>query len=1157
MNNFGELLGECWDSKHPENGTFKIKRTANPDNLLEKCRALEGKVPDDKDSEETKIKKLTEEFLDPRVRDRIEGLINIGHEQRFSDAAREILLDLVHEGFEPGDVIEYLSNQLAGISRDVLKDLGVEESIGDFLKSLIEKGSEPEAANESKVNEQDEPEDLDPSIPPEEPKEEPEDKRLPEPEPSAEEEAPEITKEYIGRSEDTHFYMVSTETDEGLVEDLELVDQEGVKKYSARDNNLDPAVVDDFIIQVIQDVQIDEIERSVFMKYILPKILEEEEPEPEEEEPEEEEKEKPEKAEKPEEEEEPVESKKTLSEMKIVDGMNNEFDVNLVDDGTEDTVIDINGREFRFDQEFASLWRDEDGTLSGEGLEELALDALANLEDDEYNELIGAAKIDQAEEEVDDVEKPEPGEPDRPLKDRPAREGVEEVKEDISRKEFLLRKIKKLEKEKETFEKENQRKLDQVEKELKALAAEGSGLKKEQKDRPAREVKEQKEIPVGYDINDVAIKKGDRVFADDGRVQGTVDAVWDDNSVDIQYTSGPGGPLSDTFDIKGHGVTKFSADNADEKKKPPVCKKCNKKHWPFEKCSVKKSEEKPTKESVEADEAEKEKEEVKENSSDLVDIANSRLGWAVAEQLKKILDVPTAEGIDDAELNPNAVRMIYRFVADRTDDDSETAKAAIEDWVEDGLGDPSVLEGKELPEAKMGVDYVKTLKKAVKTATTALKDKDYDAAAKALEDAADDASDAARAAKKMKRADDAKAEEEAKKEKEEEKPKEESIEDESAEEVVEDNTDEKKKPPVCKKCGKAHWPFEKCSESKLNETDIVALYREYQKENEPYEAIHKVATELDFDPQDVLDHLRLKNIIHPNIKTMQDVKSKLMPERKHWPFEKCGAVKKSKEKSEEGKVDEEKLSVADVKKLFKSIDPAFAKHLTGLLSSKHAIIKRGQEVGLELSTEGEELLSGKKEGKVPDDKDSEQKKVDELTEAEKPEEYAKRLLSDTSMNPAEVQRKIQDKYEFGPEDSEEIVGRALDALGESKLTEAEKLTKAQKRGDVVFKHESPKVTDDKDHYPINSEDQARNALARASQYKKAPKWYKGSLEALVKAVASAVHKKYPSIEITKAGKTPGKDGKKEAKEAIKVEQRKSSLDESKSMGHLKDLLGLS
>jgi hypothetical protein len=95
---------------------------------------------------------------------------------------------------------------------------------------------------------------------------------------------------------------------------------------------------------------------------------------------------------------------------------------------------------------------------------------------------------------------------------------------------------------------------------------------------------------------------------------------------------------------------------------------------------------------------------------------------------------------------------------------------------------------------------------------------------------------------------------------------------------------------------------------------------------------------------------------------------------------------------------------------------------------------------------------------------------------------------------------------------------------EEEINENKKNPKAalRNRGDVVFPAESSAVKDDKDHFPINSEAQARNALARASQYSSSPSWYGGSLDSLVKKVSSAVHKKYPSIKVSKAGKTPGK-----------------------------------
>lgn len=82
--------------------------------------------------------------------------------------------------------------------------------------------------------------------------------------------------------------------------------------------------------------------------------------------------------------------------------------------------------------------------------------------------------------------------------------------------------------------------------------------------------------------------------------------------------------------------------------------------------------------------------------------------------------------------------------------------------------------------------------------------------------------------------------------------------------------------------------------------------------------------------------------------------------------------------------------------------------------------------------------------------------------------------------------------------------------------------KIRNRGKVVFPAESSKVNDDKDHYPINSIDQARNALQRASQYKKVPDWFNGSLKELVETVARKVKRHYPSIEVSEKSKKPGK-----------------------------------
>ena len=78
------------------------------------------------------------------------------------------------------------------------------------------------------------------------------------------------------------------------------------------------------------------------------------------------------------------------------------------------------------------------------------------------------------------------------------------------------------------------------------------------------------------------------------------------------------------------------------------------------------------------------------------------------------------------------------------------------------------------------------------------------------------------------------------------------------------------------------------------------------------------------------------------------------------------------------------------------------------------------------------------------------------------------------------------------------------------------------RGTVCVPAESAK--DKKDHFPINDEDQARNALARVHQYSSAPSWYKGSLKGLQDLVSRKVHSKYPSI---------GKEKKSKSSEIVK------------------------
>lgn len=84
--------------------------------------------------------------------------------------------------------------------------------------------------------------------------------------------------------------------------------------------------------------------------------------------------------------------------------------------------------------------------------------------------------------------------------------------------------------------------------------------------------------------------------------------------------------------------------------------------------------------------------------------------------------------------------------------------------------------------------------------------------------------------------------------------------------------------------------------------------------------------------------------------------------------------------------------------------------------------------------------------------------------------------------------------------------------------------KVRNRGTVCVPASSAK--DKKDHFPINSEAQARNALARVHQYKSVPSWYSGSLKSLQELVSRKVHSKYKGI---------GKSDKKK-KSALQVSQ---------------------
>jgi len=108
---------------------------------------------------------------------------------------------------------------------------------------------------------------------------------------------------------------------------------------------------------------------------------------------------------------------------------------------------------------------------------------------------------------------------------------------------------------------------------------------------------------------------------------------------------------------------------------------------------------------------------------------------------------------------------------------------------------------------------------------------------------------------------------------------------------------------------------------------------------------------------------------------------------------------------------------------------------------------------------------------------------------------------------------------------EQLATESLLVTAKKKEKKLDPKAKVRNRGTVCVPAEQAK--DKKDHFPINDEGQARNALARVQQLSSAP-WYKGSLEGLKALVARKVKAKYPKIDV--GGK------KKEKKSFVEVSE---------------------
>lgn len=69
--------------------------------------------------------------------------------------------------------------------------------------------------------------------------------------------------------------------------------------------------------------------------------------------------------------------------------------------------------------------------------------------------------------------------------------------------------------------------------------------------------------------------------------------------------------------------------------------------------------------------------------------------------------------------------------------------------------------------------------------------------------------------------------------------------------------------------------------------------------------------------------------------------------------------------------------------------------------------------------------------------------------------------------------------------------------------------------EFIFPPDHFKISDGNGHFPIPDISHARNALARVQQFSKAPSWWDGTLDELVKVVQRMVKIKFPSIKVAK------------------------------------------
>jgi hypothetical protein len=170
--------------------------------------------------------------------------------------------------------------------------------------------------------------------------------------------------------------------------------------------------------------------------------------------------------------------------------------------------------------------------------------------------------------------------------------------------------------------------------------------------------------------------------------------------------------------------------------------------------------------------------------------------------------------------------------------------------------------------------------------------------------------------------------------------------------------------------------------------------------------------------------------------------------------------------------------------------------------------------------------AAKKDDKKDDKKDKKDKKKGKPSKEEFLARMQKGKKAWYAVGPTELLSLALDYADYDHEDVTEDMAEAFDDIRQDATVSRNGLIvalakKSKERGSFIFPSTHSKVKSG-DHFPIDTEGRARNALARANQYSKAPKWWSGSLQELVSAVARAVHSKYKNIEVSKKSKKPGK-----------------------------------